>query len=429
MPTEEALRALLVQTIPRMEHRERGERLVVELERLVTSAGPEPVATRFYSLPRPHPGTFLGKGNLEALAAAVKEEECNLVVFNHTLSPVQQRNLEKALAAKVSDRTGVILEIFSARAQTREGRLQVELAALLYQQTRLVRTWSHLERQKGGVGLRGGPGETQIEIDRRLIRERIRKLERSLETVKRTRKLQRRARQEVPFFSAALVGYTNAGKSTLFNRLTGASVLAEDQLFATLDPTLRRIELPTGDRIILSDTVGFIRDLPHQLVAAFRATLEETLEADLLVHVVDLSDPEWEEQEGSVMETLRELDADGKPMLTLYNKADLLAPDAGRLERVQGREDALILSAVSGSGIDALLSALGRAARKSARVIHLCLPVTDGALLARLSQEGQVLERRDEDAAIHLTVSLTPIAHGRLEPLLRDYLLARPAQR
>ncbi|MEO5332817.1 MAG: GTPase HflX [Magnetococcus sp. YQC-5] len=424
-PSLKPLRALLVQAMARRETRERAERLATELEKLAISAGIEPLGIRFYSLPRAHSGTFLGTGNLESLATDIIEQEANLVVFNHSLTPTQQRNLEKALAAKVSDRTGLILEIFSARARTREGRLQVELAALLYQQSRLVRSWTHLERQKGGVGLRGGPGETQIEVDRRMIRDRIQKLEKSLETVKRTRTLQRRARQDVPFFSVALVGYTNAGKSTLFNRLTGAHVIAEDQLFATLDPTLRKIELPNGDRIILSDTVGFIRDLPHQLVAAFRATLEETLEADLLLHVVDLSDPEWEEQEASVLETLRELTVENKPMLTLYNKIDLLPPEAGRIARVRERTNTLILSAVSNTGVADLLDALGSASRKTAQTVHLILPAVEGALLARLCQEGHVQERLDVDDKIHLTVSLSSIARGRLDPLIRDYLVEK----
>ncbi|MBF0192864.1 MAG: GTPase HflX [Magnetococcales bacterium] len=415
------MRALLVQTIPQSETRDRAERLAEEIKRLALSAGLVPVATRFFPLPKVHSGSYLGKGNLETLAAEVLEHEAELVVFNHSLTPVQQRNLEKGLVAKVSDRTGIILEIFSSRAQTREGRLQVELAALLYQQSRLVRSWTHLERQKGGVGLRGGPGETQIEVDRRLIRDRIRQLEKKLETVQRTRALQRRARQEVPFFSAALVGYTNAGKSTLFNRLTGAHVLAEDQLFATLDPTVRRIVLPNGDRIILSDTVGFIRDLPHQLVAAFRATLEETLEADLLVHVVDLSDPEWEEQEAAVLETLRELEVGDKPMLTLYNKSDLLPEDSGLVSRLQGRDGVLILSSVTGAGIDALLDTLGRESRKNTRIFQLTIPSAEGALLARLCREGQILERRDDDASIHLTLALSPIAQGRLEGIVREF--------
>lgn len=421
------MRVLLVQTIAQGESRDHAERLAEEIERLAVSAGLQPVGRRYFPLPRPHAGTYLGKGNLETLATEVIEHEAELVLFNHALTPVQQRNLEKALAAKVSDRTGVILEIFSARAQTREGRLQVELAALLYQQSRLVRSWTHLERQKGGVGLRGGPGETQIEVDRRLIRERIRQLEKRLETVQRTRALQRRARQEVPFYSVALVGYTNAGKSTLFNRLTGAGVLAEDQLFATLDPTVRRIRLPNGEKIILSDTVGFIRDLPHQLVAAFRATLEETLEADLLLHVVDLSDPEWEAQQESVEETLRDLDVGDKPLLTLYNKADRLPPEESGLgERMAARVDSLVISAVTGTGLDTLLATLGERSRGNCRLLCLRLPITDGALLARLCREGQVLERHDDETHIHLTLALSPIARGRLEADIQPFITLSP---
>ncbi|MBF0614438.1 MAG: GTPase HflX [Magnetococcales bacterium] len=418
------LRALLVQTIAAQESREQAERYAQEIERLTVSAGLQPVGTRFYALPKVNSGSYLGTGNLDNLAAAVIEQEAELVVFNHALTPIQQRNLEKGLACKVADRTGIILEIFAARAQTREGRLQVELAALLYQQSRLVRTWTHLERQKGGVGLRGGPGETQIEVDRRLIRGRIRQLEKKLTSVQRTRTLQRRARQDVPFFSAALVGYTNAGKSTLFNYLTGAQVLAEDQLFATLDPTVRRIRLPNRDTIILSDTVGFIRDLPHQLIAAFRATLEETLEADLLVHVVDVSDPEWEEQEAAVLETLHELHVADKPLLTLYNKTDLLPPDSRLLTRLQGRLRTLLISSVTGHGVDRLLATFGQEASKTARLVQLCIPVTEGALLARLCQEGRLIHRQDDDDHIHLTVQLSPIAHGRLLPVIQPYTAA-----
>ncbi len=417
------LRAILVQTLLRKESQEHGACLADELRKLAISANIQPLTTQFYPLPRPHPATFLGKGNLQNLADEISAQEATLVIFNHPLTPVQQRNMEKALICKVSDRTGLILEIFSARAQTREGRLQVELAALLYQQSRLVRSWTHLERQKGGVGLRGGPGETQIEVDRRLIRERIQKLEKSLQTVKRTRTLQRHSRQDIPFFSAALVGYTNAGKSTLFNQLTGANVFAEDQLFATLDPTLRKVTLPNSETIILSDTVGFIRDLPHQLVAAFRATLEETLEADLLLHVVDLSDPEWEEQEQAVLETLRDLNADKKPMLTLYNKIDRLSPQAGQLERVGNRTNTLTLSATTSLGLDKLLAQLAHEARKSTLTVHLILPAVEGALFARLCQEGEILSRRNEDDQIHLTVSLSTIAHGRLQPLIKKYLI------
>jgi GTPase len=266
------------------------------LDHLARGAGLLVAQLQIVSLAKIHPGTFIGKGRVEMLKEDVKAMGVTVVVFNHALTPIQQRNLELKLDVKVVDRTGLILEIFASRARTKEGTLQVELASLLYQQSRLVRSWTHLERQRGGVGLRGGPGETQIEVDRRLIREQIVRLKKQLRAVERTRTLQRQSRKDVPFFTATLVGYTNAGKSTLFNRITAADVYVADQLFATLDPTMRGVTLPDGERVILSDTVGFIRDLPHQLVAAFRATLEEVLTADLLLHVVDLSDPEWQEK-------------------------------------------------------------------------------------------------------------------------------------
>ncbi len=374
------------------------------------------------TIPRIHPGTFLGKGRVEIIRDEVKTLEVTVVVFNHALTPVQQRNLEEVLQAKVVDRTGLILEIFAARARTKEGTLQVELASLLYQQSRLVRTWTHLERQRGGVGLRGGPGETQIEVDRRLIREKVTRLKKQLGQVERTRTLQRQSRKDVPFFTATLVGYTNAGKSTLFNRLTEAKVYAADQLFATLDPTMRGLTLPNGERVILSDTVGFIRALPHQLVAAFRATLEEVLTADLLLHVVDLSDPQWREQEEAVMEVLRDLGAGDRPMVTLFNKVDCIREDqGGLLSRLESRSDALLLSATTGKGIDPLLDKLAEAAQQGSTLYHLDLPATDGAFLAKLCQEGRVVERLEVEDRIHLSVSLSQTISGRLRQEIEAY--------
>ena len=420
-------RALLVQVIPPRRDREYAALLAAELDHLARGAGLEVVSSQLFSSRRIIPSTYLGKGVLETLAEEVKTLAVAVVVFNHPLSAVQQRNLELSLAAKVVDRTGLILEIFAVRARTREGRLQVELASLLYQQSRLVRSWTHLERQRGGVGMRGGPGETQIESDRRMLRDKIHSLEKSLKQVQRTRTLQRQSRREVPLFTAALVGYTNAGKSTLFNRLSGAKVEAENRLFATLDPTLRQVVLPSGGRMILGDTVGFIRDLPHPLVAAFRATLEEVLEADLLLHVVDLSDPEWQEQEEAVLYVLRELlhergGMTDTPMFTVFNKSDLVA-GRGVFERLGARPDTLVLSATTGDGIPELLHALEQETHRKNECYCLSLPVTDGALLARLCQEGLILERREEEEQIHLTVSLPTAVAGRLRHQLKAFIV------
>ncbi|MBF0146019.1 MAG: GTPase HflX [Magnetococcales bacterium] len=415
----------MVHAFSRREGRDLAERHVDELGHLARSADLQALGHRIFAIDRIHPATYLGKGQVADLKEKIQELEAEVVVFNHALSPVQQRNLEKSLEVKVVDRTGLILEIFAARARTREGTLQVNLAMLLYQQSRLVRTWSHLERQRGGVGLRGGPGETQIEVDRRLIRDRIHRLEKQLLQVERTRTLQRRARRDVPYFTASLVGYTNAGKSTLFNRLTQAGVYEADQLFATLDPTMRGLTLPNGQRIILSDTVGFIRELPHQLIAAFRATLEEVLEADLLLHVVDLSDPECTEQHRVVMEVLEELGAGGKPMMTLYNKCDRIDEgNQAKLERHAARPQSLVISARTGQGETQLLDALQEAAGRTSQVVHLNLPAANGALLARICREGHVTDRHDQDDHILLTVSFLPAAAGRIWKSIEAHVIS-----
>ncbi|MBF0632165.1 MAG: GTPase HflX [Magnetococcales bacterium] len=415
----------MVHAFSRREGRDLAERYVDELGHLARSADLQALGHRIFAIDRIHPATYLGKGQVADLKEKIQELEAEVVVFNHALSPVQQRNLEKSLEVKVVDRTGLILEIFAARARTREGTLQVNLAMLLYQQSRLVRTWSHLERQRGGVGLRGGPGETQIEVDRRLIRDRIHRLEKQLLQVERTRTLQRRARRDVPYFTASLVGYTNAGKSTLFNRLTQAGVYEADQLFATLDPTMRGLTLPNGQRIILSDTVGFIRELPHQLIAAFRATLEEVLEADLLLHVVDLSDPECTEQHRVVMEVLEELGAGGKPMMTLYNKCDRIDEgNQAKLERHAARPQSLVISARTGQGETQLLDALQEAAGRTSQVVHLNLPAANGALLARICREGHVTDRHDQDDHILLTVSFLPAAAGRIWKSIEAHVIS-----
>ena len=368
------------------------------------------------------PSTLFGKGQVERLAAAVAAYDATLVVIDGTVSPIQQRNLEKGLGAKVVDRTGLILEIFGERASTSEGALQVELAHLSYQASRLVRSWTHLERQRGGFGFLGGPGETQIEADRRLIRDRIAKLKRELEEVKRTRSLHRRRRQRAPIPVVALVGYTNAGKSTLFNRLTGAEVMAENLLFATLDPTMRAIELPGFDKAILSDTVGFVSKLPTQLVAAFRATLEEVLEADLIIHVRDVAHPDSQAQLADVHIVLRELgvvdSGEGVPIIEALNKIDLLDPEArARLVEQSARaDDAVAISAETGEGIDKLLALVSATLQRSARVINFEFGPGDGARIAWLHEHGEVVERRDdEDGRVHLRVRLADDARARFE--------------
>ena len=357
------------------------------------------------------PATLLGKGAVERLAELVTESEIALVVVDGHLSPVQQRNLEKAWACKVIDRTGLILEIFGARARTREGRLQVELAALSYQRSRLVRSWTHLERQRGGFGFLGGPGETQIEADRRMIGERITKLERELEDVKRTRDLHRKARRRVPYPIVALVGYTNAGKSSLFNTVTRAEVLAKDMLFATLDPTMRTLVLPSGRKIILSDTVGFVSDLPHELVAAFRATLEEVLEADVVVHVRDVSHPDSEAQAADVETVLRELglaEVVDRGLVEALNKIDLLddARKAEVLNQARRRSDAVALSALTGEGLPELLAELDSRLGSGRQILDVSLPLSDGASISWLYRHGEVVARRDDQAHAFMRVKL-----------------------
>ena len=360
----------------------------------------------------PRPSTLFGKGKMAEIAALIESTGAQLVIVDHPLTPVQQRNLETEWKVKVIDRTGLILEIFGRRASTKEGVLQVELAHLNYQKGRLVRSWTHLERQRGGGGFMGGPGETQIEADRRLLQERIIKLERELEQVRRTRQLHRAKRKKVPHPIVALVGYTNAGKSTLFNRITGAEVLAEDMLFATLDPTLRRMKLPHGAMVILSDTVGFISNLPTHLVAAFRATLEEVIEADLILHVRDMSDPDRNSQAADVEAILKSLgvgESQPRKMLEVWNKVDLLEPEAADALRARAASgEAIVVSALKGEGVDTLLSEIetrisGKLTMRTVRLGAQQLPV-----MSWIYDRGRVKDRIDhEDGSVEITAEFT----------------------
>jgi len=377
-------------------------------------------------LSRIKPATLLGTGKVEELTGTIAALDIGLVVVDHALTPVQQRNLEKAWNAKVIDRTGLILEIFGARAQTKEGRLQVELAHLNYQKGRLVRSWTHLERQRGGAGTVGGPGETHIESDRRQLQERVNKLEKELEKVRRTRTLHRSKRKKVPHPIVALVGYTNAGKSTLFNRLTGSQVLAKDMLFATLDPTLRRLHLPEGTLVILSDTVGFVSDLPTHLVAAFRATLEEVIEADLILHVRDIADPDTKAQSDDVYAILSQLgvaENGHSKVVEVWNKIDLLEPDALdaiRATRASVAEAPLLISAANGEGLDELLHLVEGHIASEDNVLEFDLSLRAMRHLSWIYQNVNVLERADqEDGTLRLKV--------RVPATIRDEFLSKVA--
>jgi GTP-binding protein HflX len=395
-----------------------AEARLAEAVGLTASIGLVVVHTAILPLRMRRPSTLFGEGQVSSQGQAIGDNHVDVAIVDTALSPVQQRNLERDWACKVIDRTGLILDIFGERAATKEGTLQVELAHLQYQRSRLVRSWTHLERQRGGFGFLGGPGETQIEADRRLIDDRLVRLRKELDQVRRTRGLHRTARKRVPFPVVALVGYTNAGKSTLFNALTGAEVMAKDQLFATLDPTMRGLKLPSGRRAILSDTVGFISQLPHELVEAFRATLEEVAEADIILHVRDAAHPESMAQRGDVIKVLDEMVADGTldadwpdRTIEVQNKADLM----GGVAEVPLRDGAVAVSAISGEGLETLNAAIDARIALGMEVAHYDIPPGDGARLAWLYQHGEVVERADGDEAVHVEVRLLPADRARFE--------------
>ncbi len=400
------------------DHLRAADARMAEAVGLAASIGLVVVHSAIVPLRQRRPSTFLGEGHVETQARQIEEAGVTVAIVDATLSPVQQRNLERAWGCKVIDRTGLILDIFGERAATREGTLQVELAHLEYQKSRLVRSWTHLERQRGGFGFLGGPGETQIEADRRLISERIVRLKKELDQVRRTRGLHRDARKRVPFPVVALVGYTNAGKSTLFNAMTGAEVVARDQLFATLDPTMRGLRLPSGRRVILSDTVGFISQLPHELVAAFRATLEEVAAADVILHVRDAAHPESAAQRTDVITVLDDMVEEGtldaawpERTIEVLNKADLL----GGVEQVPLRTGAVAVSAITGDGLDMLKAAIDIRIAAGMEVVTYDIPPADGARLAWLYQHGEVVDRRDDETKVHVKVRLLHADRARFE--------------
>ena len=413
---------MVVPELPREGARRSAEARLEEAEGLAEAIGIVVATKRTFRVRTVRPATLLGKGQVEEIAELARGHEAHLLIVDAPLTPVQQKNLEEEAGTKVIDRTGLILEIFGERAATAEGQLQVELAHLEYQAGRLVRSWTHLERQRGGFGFLGGPGETQIEADRRMIRDRMAKIRRELDQVKRTRSLHRDRRQRAPWPVIALVGYTNAGKSTLFNRMTGEAVFAEDLLFATLDPTMRDIRLPGFEKVILSDTVGFVSDLPTELIAAFRATLEEVASADLLVHIRDMSHPDREAQKEDVEQVLQSLGLgqEGAPLrIEAWNKIDLLSAEERErlLEEARRREDVVPISALGGEGLDDLRQCMAVKLRSGEQVHELRLPATDGGRIAWLHARGEVLAQSLDHDELHLSVRLSPDNWARFQSL------------
>jgi GTP-binding protein HflX len=411
---------------PRAELEEQLE----EAEGLARAIALEVLATRVVRIANPSPGHLIGEGNRAEIAKMAEELKPSVIIVNHPLTPVQQRNLEREWKAKVIDRTGLILEIFGARAQTREGKIQVELAALEYQRSRLVRSWTHLERQRGGAGFMGGPGETQLEMDRRAIVDAIARLKKNLEQVRRNRDLQRRSREKVPFPIVALVGYTNAGKSTLFNRLTGASVFAEDLPFATLDPTVRKVTLENGQEVLFSDTVGFIADLPTHLIAAFRGTLEQVEYADIILHVRDISRADTAAQHAEVVKTLAALNVEYEQdarIVEAWNKIDAVPEeerDALRRAAKLSETDSFVISARSGEGLAALLEKIQWILAQGRSTVTLEIEPSDGKALAWLYKNATVLNREDEEGAIRLHLSIAPADFDRFRGRYHHRVLA-----
>ena len=408
--------------LPREGARRSAEARLEEAQGLAEAIGIDVVAAKAVRVRAVRPATLLGKGQVEGVAELAREQGAGLLVVDAALTPIQQKNLEEEAGTKVIDRTGLILEIFGERAATAEGQLQVELAHLEYQAGRLVRSWTHLERQRGGFGFLGGPGETQIEADRRLIRERMARIRRELEQVKRTRTLHRGRRQRAPWPVIALVGYTNAGKSTLFNRLTGEEVFAENLLFATLDPTMRDIRLPGFDKVILSDTVGFVSELPTELIAAFRATLEEVRSADLLVHVRNMAHPDSEAQREDVEDVLASLglgEEGAPPRIEAWNKLDLLAGEARErlLEEGRRRDDAVPLSALTGEGVDDLRECMAAKLRSGEKVHQIRLPASAGGKIAWLHARGEVIEQTLDHDEVQLSVRMSPDNWARFQAM------------
>jgi len=400
-------------------HKRETDDSLEELSELAATAGGEVVGEGLQKLASPCASTYIGKGKAEELSERCREADVDTVIFDDELSPGQSRNLERVFGCKVLDRTALILDIFAQRARTREGKLQIELAQLQHLLPRLTRFWGHLSRQKGGIGMRGGEGETQLETDRRRVQDRIARISRDLEVVRRHRSTQRQARQRNHWPLASIVGYTNAGKSTLLNTLTGADVLAEHKLFATLDPTTRRLRLPGNQNVLLTDTVGFIRKLPHGLVEAFKATLEEVVQADLLLHVVDVSDPQADEQVKAVDAVLKEIGAEGKPTVMVLNKVDQLNGSRDRMTRFLERHPhAVAISAMTGEGLPALVAELGSQLRPIREFMELAVPHEQAGVIARLHQVAQVVERNYNGRKARFKARIPPHLHGEFAPFM-----------